>query len=443
MATDPKDNYITSVVFSIHDEVGALQQVLAVIKKHDLNMSRIESRPSTTREFDYDFFVDFSGADMARVMDFTDELRKNHRGEVISVKTTNLEATTSKSYSNIVPWFPRKLNDLDTFADKVFTYGSELDADHPGFKDEEYRRRRQEIAAIARQYRTGSQIPRIEYNDAEKATWRTVFRKLKELFPTHACKQHTYVFPLLEQNCGYTENNIPQLQDVSDFLQDCTGWTLRPVMGLLTPRDFLNAFAFRIFHSTQYIRHHSQPLYTPEPDVCHELLGHVPLFADPDFADFSHEIGLASLGASEDEIERLSTLYWFTAEFGLCKEGDGVKAYGAGLLSSFGELEYCLTDKPLKKSFDPFLASTTKYPITEYQPLYFVTESFEDAKKKVREFAESLSRPFTVRYNPYTKTVEVVDTKPKLLYLANNLKSELNTLTAAINKLNITSMFSV
>jgi prephenate dehydratase len=97
MATDPKDNYITSVVFSIHDEVGALQQVLAVIKKHDLNMSRIESRPSTTREFDYDFFVDFSGADMARVMDFTDELRKNHRGEVISVKTTNLEATTSKS----------------------------------------------------------------------------------------------------------------------------------------------------------------------------------------------------------------------------------------------------------------------------------------------------------------------------------------------------------
>lgn len=426
--TNPEANR-TSVIFSINDKVGGLEEYLGIVRKYNVNMTRIESRPSKNTKFDYEFSLDFEthSGNEGQVEKMLQEIRDS------GVEVRKLSGESSNDSE--VPWFPRKIADLDHFANKVLEMGSDLEADHPGFTDEVYRERRKEITRIASEYKYGQEIPRIDYTQKETETWGVVYNNIKKLFPTHACKQHRYIIPLLEQNCGYSETNIPQLQDISNFLKECTGFTLRPVAGLLSSRDFLNGLAFRVFHATQYIRHHVRPLYTPEPDVCHELLGHVPLFADPDFADFSQEIGLASLGATDDDILKLSTCYWFTVEYGLCKEDSGVKAYGAGLLSSFGELEYALTDKPKLRPFDPFEACKTTYPITEYQPQYFVAESFQSAQEKMRGFADTLARPFSLRYNPYTQSIDILDSKDKLISVANSIKAQASSLAAAITRM--------
>jgi phenylalanine-4-hydroxylase len=279
---------------------------------------------------------------------------------------------------------------------------------------------------------SGEEIPRVDYTDEEIETWSTIYKKLKNLFPTHACAEFNHILPLLEQNAGYSETSIPQLQDVSNFLQGVTGFRLRPVAGLLSSRDFLAGLAYRVFHSTQYIRHPSRPLYTPEPDICHELIGHVPLFADPAFAEFSQEIGLASLGASDEYVEKLATCYWFTVEFGICRQHGELKAYGAGLLSSFGELEYALSSKPEIREFDPEMTGTQKYPITEYQPVYFATNSFEDAQRKMSEFASTIPKAFKARYDPFTQRIELLDTKNQILKNMRAVGRDIRSLTEAM-----------
>ncbi|KAI6238449.1 Phe-4-monooxygenase [Aphelenchoides fujianensis] len=407
----------TTIIFTLSEEPGALAETAHL----QVNLTHIESRPSKTHEGCYEIMVECAEtADRNRVEQIINLFKQ--RAEHVRVHDFNAHDKQNKAS---VPWFPVRIKDIDQFANRVLSYGAELDADHPGFKDEAYRARRKE----------GEQIPRIEYTEQEIGTWRTVYNELTKLYPTHACREFNYILPLLQQNCNYSPNAIPQLQDVSDFLKDCTGFILRPVAGLLSSRDFLAGLAFRVFHSTQYIRHHSVPMYTPEPDICHELLGHAPLFADPEFAQFSQEIGLASLGASDEMIEKLATLYWFTVEYGVCKQNNELKAYGAGLLSSFGELEYCLTDKPEICAFDPSVTSVTKYPITSFQPKYFVADSFTDAKNKLTAWASTIPRPFQVRYNPYTQRVEVLDSVPAIQVLARDIKSHMSTLEDALSKI--------
>ncbi|OQR83639.1 phenylalanine-4-hydroxylase, henna-like protein [Achlya hypogyna] len=393
-----------SLMVEVCDTPGSLQDVLKFFWKHEVNMTRIESRPVKSSTADYSFYIDFDGRpEDEATIDLLDDL-KRHCKTVTVINTKK------------VAWFPRNIKDLDCSVAQTLDAGDELESDHPGFNDKVYRARRDQLTDIALKFRQGQEIPRIDYTPDEIKTWGTVYSRMQDLWAKHACDEFKAILPLLENNCGYAVDNIPQAQDISDFLKQCTGFTLRPVTGLLSSRDFLNGLAFRVFFSTQYLRHHTMPLYTPEPDICHELMGHAPMFADPDFADFSHEIGLASLGASDEEIERLATCYWFSVEFGVCMQHGEKKAYGAGLLSSFGELEYaCSPTRPAGgemafpeyRPWDPYQAAKQKYPITTYQPVYYVAESLSDAKERMRDFYEDMKKPFHARYHPYQQTISV------------------------------------
>ncbi|CAD6225256.1 GSCOCG00005588001-RA-CDS [Cotesia congregata] len=418
----------TCLIFSPNeeDEVGALGKYLQIFSEHKVNLLYIESRSSLRKVNGYEFVVECApGGNLGAAIEAVKE-----QCSYFSIISRN-----HKNNMDSVPWFPRRIRDLDKFANQILTYGAELDSDHPGFTDPVYRARRKYFADLAYNYKHGEPIPQVEYTEEEIATWGVVFNKLTELYPKYACREHNHVFPLLIENCGYRADNIPQLEDISRFLKDCTGFSLRPVAGLLSSRDFLAGLAFRVFHSTQYIRHSSKPLYTPEPDVCHEVLGHVPMLADPAFAQFSQVIGLASLGAPDEYIEKLATCFWFTVEFGLCRQHGELKAYGAGLLSSFGELEYALSGEPELRAFEPAKTALQKYPITEYQPVYFVAEDFEDGKEKMLKFAQTIPKKFGVRYDPYTQSINIIDSKYQIEELIINVNQEIEILMDAFKKL--------
>ena len=130
-------------------------------------------------------------------------------------------------------------------------------------------------------------LPLVEYNDNENLVWSIVYDHLIDLYKTHACKEFNESVEDFQKNADFRRERVPQLDVISSLLQAKTGWRLRPVGGLLSQREFLNSLAFRVFSTSQYIRHHTTPFYTPEPDIIHELFGHAPMLAVPDFADFS------------------------------------------------------------------------------------------------------------------------------------------------------------
>ncbi|XP_048510823.1 tyrosine 3-monooxygenase isoform X2 [Athalia rosae] len=419
------------LVLRMREGISSLARILKSIENFKGVVEHLESRPSKKEGMQFDVLVK---VDMNRqsLLQLIRNLRQSS-----SLGGVSLLADNSVSIKD--PWFPRHASELDNCNHLMTKYEPDLDMNHPGFADKEYRARRKIIAEIAFAFKYGDEIPNIPYTETENTTWTRVFNTVLDLVPKHACLEYVRSFKQLQEERIFEAHRIPQLQEVSEFLQKSTGFTLRPAAGLLTARDFLASLAFRIFQSTQYVRHINSPYHTPEPDCIHELLGHMPLLADPSFAQFSQEIGLASLGASDEEIEKLSTIYWFTVEFGLCKEGAEVKAYGAGLLSAYGELLHSLSDKCEHRPFEPSTTAIQPYQDQEYQPIYYVAESFEDAKEKFRRWVATMSRPFEVRFNPHTQRVEVLDSVDRLEGLVAQMNTEMVHLTNALNKLKASS----
>jgi phenylalanine-4-hydroxylase len=253
----------------------------------------------------------------------------------------------------------------------------ELDRDHPGFRDLDYRARRNAIARLALDFQEGDPLPHVPYLPAEHAVWRTVHEHLAPLHAAHASAEARAFQALIPLD----PHAIPQLATVNAMLAP-SGMRMLPVAGLVTPRAFMVHLGRGVFLSTQYMRHHSAPLYTPEPDVIHELVGHAGSLAHPAVAALSRAFGRASEEADEEALAELTRLYWYTLEFGLVREAGALKAYGAGLLSSFGELGRFSTEARIEEwSIERIIA--TPFDPTDYQRVLFVAPSFSQMVEEV------------------------------------------------------------
>ncbi len=256
-----------------------------------------------------------------------------------------------------------------------------LDPDHPGFRDHEYRARRNAIAEIAMSYKPGSPIPTAPYTDLEHGVWKKIWEALGPAHREHACAEYLDCLDRL----ALDSDRIPQLDEVSRKVEAISGFRLEPVAGLVEPRVFLESLARGVFLSTQYIRHHSTPLYTPEPDVAHELIGHAVTLASKRFAELNRLFGEAvSRTHVASELDRLARVYWFTIEFGVLRENGGIKAYGTGLLSSAGELAEMHKAELRPLNLDA--AANHVYDPTHFQAVLFCADSFDEMYETLREF---------------------------------------------------------
>lgn len=257
----------------------------------------------------------------------------------------------------------------------------QLSPDHPGFRDLDYRARRNRIAQLALNYRAGEPIPEAPYTPEEHEVWRAVWQALEPAHRAHACAEYQECIRRL----AFAPDRIPQLREVNEKVQAISGFRLEPVAGLVEPRVFLESLASGTFLCTQYIRHHSTPLYTPEPDVVHEIVGHAVTLASKRLAELNRLFGNAvKRTTSLESLNRLSRVYWFTIEFGVVRENGAVKAYGTGLLSSAGELS-AMHNAELRP-LDLEAASRHEYDPTHFQPVLFCADSFETMYDSLHEF---------------------------------------------------------
>ena len=184
------------------------------------------------------------------------------------------------------------------------------------------------------------QINYPDYPETDQETWRFLFKRQMQFLPGRVCNEY------LEgtNKLNFTPEKIPSLKDLSTVFKRVTGWTIARVPGLIHEQDFFELLRRKVFPSTDYIRGKGELDYTPAPDLFHDMFGHMPLLTDPNFASFYRSFGEAAFNAKGMQRKWLETFHWFTVEFGLIRQPEEMRIYGAGIISSLGEVQHALSE---------------------------------------------------------------------------------------------------
>jgi len=214
----------------------------------------------------------------------------------------------------------------------------------------------------------------IQYTAEENEIWHDLITRQIPMLPGRACSQWIRAMEVMD----FPLDRVPQLSEINAVLARHTGWSVVPVPALIPFTEFFRLLANRQFPVATFIRTREEFDYLKEPDVFHEVFGHTPVLTDRRFAAFIEAYGRAGLAADPKDHAMLARLFWFTVEFGLVDNGEGIRAYGSGIMSSPGELVYAIdSDIPQRKPLDPVDALRTPYRIDIYQPVYFVLDTFD------------------------------------------------------------------
>jgi phenylalanine-4-hydroxylase len=215
-----------------------------------------------------------------------------------------------------------------------------------------------------------------DYSEDQHAIWRLLFDRQQRLLVGRACRDYLDGLEAL----GVAAAGIPEFRRLSDLLDQATGWRIVAVPGIVPDELFFALLAHRRFPSTCFIRRRDQLDYLEEPDVFHDICGHVPMLMNPVFADYMQAYGEGGIKALRlGHLKELARLYWYTVEFGLIATTEGLRIYGSGILSSAGESVYCLDDpRPYRPHFDLRRVMRTRYHIDRYQETYFVIDDFAE-----------------------------------------------------------------
>jgi phenylalanine-4-hydroxylase len=274
--------------------------------------------------------------------------------------------------------------DAQTMVTPPDTTELELEPGHPGEGDEGYIRRRKELFALCRKHRLERLGPPIiAYTPEETRIWREVSPKLDELHIKHASQ----IYLKAKRELAITRDEIPQLKHLSDRVQRETNVHLVPAEGALPYRTFYEYIAERGFPVTQFIRHGSHPEFTPEPDMIHDCLGHVPPLMNPDYAELLTLVGKSVAKTDQgDQVLALKRFSWFSIEFGLIEEAGETKVFGAGILSSTGEIPYSLFSSDVtRRTFVTDIVIKTDYDPSRMQDHLFIAPSLPFLRRELEE----------------------------------------------------------